>query len=482
MKNYPTPVLYVIGIFLCAIATFMLIPVLYDVATGNNDILEFVAAAVITLMTGGTLILVFKPDHFNMKPKQVFLLTTLCWFSVCAFAALPLWLKLPISYTDAFFETMSGITTTGSTVLTGLDNMTTSVLIWRSLLQWFGGIGFIVMAVAILPFLKVGGMRLFQSESSDRSEKSLPRSGSIAKSIVAIYLIMTGVCACLYFLGGMSGFEAINHSMTTVSTGGYSTSDRSMGLFENPLIICTSTLFMILASLPFVLYVRFIQGNTNSIYKDSQVKAFISFLIIIWLILTCWLYLHSNYSYLQAFLLVSFNTTSTITTTGFAHGDYTSWGGFSNLIFFFLLFVGGCSGSTTGGIKIFRFQIGSQLLKILLKQLAHPRACFVQTYNGQKINSEILRSWIGFNFFFILLIVFISLLLSLYGLDPITSLTGAITAVANVGPGLGSQIGPSGNFSALPDTAKWVLSIGMLFGRLEVITVLVLLTPSFWKS
>lgn len=410
------------------------------------------------------------------------MITTLCWLAVSGFAALPLWFKLPISYTDAFFETMSGITTTGSTILTGLDRLAHSVLIWRSLLQWFGGIGFIVVAVAVLPQLKVGGMRLFQSESSDWSEKTLPRSGAIAKRIIGTYLLMTATCAYLYLLGGMTMFEAINHAMTTVSTGGYSTSDASMGFFTSQLVIWTSTTFMILASLPFTLFVRCMRGEYQSLHKDIQVQAFVILLVVIWLILSLWLWNNSHYSFWQALTLVSFNITSTVSTTGYAYGDYTLWGGFAKLMFFFLLCVGGCSGSTAGGIKIFRFQIGSKLLHIQLKHLIHPKACLVQNYNGQKITDDILRSLIGFSFFFILLIVVMSLLLTLCGLDPITSVSGATTAVANVGPGLGKIIGPAGNFSSLPDGAKWILSAGMLLGRLEVITVLVLFTPIFWKD
>ena len=475
-------VLYVIGLFLTALAKFMLIPVLYDLVTGHTELWGFVYTAGITALCGLALSINFKPANFNMKPRHAFVLTTLSWLAVSSFAALPFWFKLPISYTDAFFETMSGITTTGSTVLTGLDYMDKSVLLWRSLLQWFGGIGFIVMAVAVLPFLQVGGMRLFQSESSDWSEKALPRSGSIAKRIVLVYLLMTTLCAYLYFLGGMTVFEAINHAMSTVSTGGYSTSDASMGYFHNPFIIWASTFFMILASLPFVLFVRGLRGDIGCLYKDTQVQAFVGFLVIVWLVLGVWLCLHSDYSLFESLTLVSFNTTSVVTTTGYACGDYSMWGGFSTIAFFFLLFVGGCSGSTAGGIKIFRFQIGSKLLHIQLKQLLHPRACFVQTYNGQQISSEILRSLIGFTFFFVLLIALMSLLLALCGLDPITSITGATTAVANVGPGLGEMIGPAGNFSAVPETAKWILSAGMLLGRLEVITVLVLFTPAFWRG
>jgi len=476
------PVLYVIGLFLRTLAVFMLVPVIYDLLTGHVDIWAFVMAAIITAFTGMTLTISCKPEQFNMRPKQVFVLTTICWLAVSGFAALPLWFKLPINYTDAFFETMSGITTTGSTILTGLDRLDHSVLIWRSLLQWFGGIGFIVVAVAVLPQLKVGGMRLFQSESSDWSEKALPRSGAIAKRIIVAYLIMTAACAYLYILGGMNAFEAINHSMTTVSTGGYATSDASMGHFKGPLIIWTSTAFMILASLPFTLFVRCTRGEFHSLYNDVQVQAFVVFLGVIWLILSLWLWDNSRYTLWQSVTLVSFNTTSTVSTTGYAYGDYTLWGGFANLMFFFLLSVGGCSGSTAGGIKIFRFQIGGKLLNIQLKHLVHPKACFVQNYNNQKISDEILRSLIGFGFFFILLIAVMSLLLALCGLDPITSVSGATTAVANVGPGLGKIIGPAGNFSSLPDIAKWILSAGMLLGRLEVITVLVLFTPAFWKD
>ncbi len=474
--------LYVIGLFLSTLSVCMLIPVMYDLLTRNVEIWEFVTAAIITAITGVILITSCKQEHFNIRPKQVFMITTLCWLAVSGFAALPLWFKLPISYTDAFFETMSGITTTGSTILTGLDRLTHSVLIWRSLLQWFGGIGFIVVAVAVLPQLKVGGMRLFQSESSDWSEKTLPRSGAIAKRIIGTYLLMTATCAYLYLLGGMTMFEAINHAMTTVSTGGYSTSDASMGFFTSQLVIWTSTTFMILASLPFTLFVRCMRGEYHSLHKDIQVQAFVILLVVIWLILSLWLWNNSHYSFWQALTLVSFNTTSTVSTTGYAYGDYTLWGGFAKLMFFFLLCVGGCSGSTAGGIKIFRFQIGSRLLHIQLKHLIHPKACLVQNYNGQKITDDILRSLIGFSFFFILLIVVMSLLLTLCGLDPITSVSGATTAVANVGPGLGKIIGPAGNFSSLPDGAKWILSAGMLLGRLEVITVLVLFTPIFWKD
>ena len=477
-----SPVLYVIGLVLTALAKLMLLPVFYVLLAGETEIWSFIEAAAITAFTGITLTLFFRTKEFQLKSRQIFLITNCCWLTLSLFAALPLWIKLDICYVDAFFETISGVTTTGSTVLTGLDDMDQDILLWRSILQWIGGIGFIVTAVAILPFLKVGGMRLFQSESSDWSEKAMPRSGSIAKGVVGIYCGLTAFCAYLYFLGGMTGFEAINHAMTTLSTGGYSTSDSSMGHFDSYFIFWVGTVFMTLGGMPFVLFVRCCKGDLACLYKDIQAQAFLIFLALLWIGFSLWLWLESDYSYWKSLTLVAFNTTSTITTTGYALGDYTLWGGFSIVMFFFLTFIGGCSGSTAGGIKIFRFQICSRLLHIQLKQLVHPRGCFVQTYNGQPINSDILRSLVGFCFFFALLITAMTLLLSLCGLDPITSLSGAATAVANVGPGLGEIIGPAGNFSTLPNNAKWVLSFGMLMGRLEVITVLVLFTPAFWRG
>lgn len=475
------PIFFVIGLLLITLALLMVFPALVSLSCDEPGAHEFFTAALVSLIAGIVLTLFGRSPHFNLHPRDAFLLTTCSWVTLCAVGALPLLLIEHISYTDAFFETMSGITTTGSTVLSNLDQHPKAVLFWRSLLQWLGGIGFIVMAVALLPFLKIGGMRLFQSESSDWSDKAMPRSGSIAKRICLIYIALTALCSLLYHLEGMNLFEAINHGMTTVSTGGFSTSDSSMAHFTNPAIHWTGTLFMLLGGLPFVLYVKFLRGDRQALFQDTQVRFFIGLMLFIWAVFTLWLYLHSDYSLFQALTRVAFNTSSVITTTGFALGDYTLWGSFAVSCFFFLTFVGGCSGSTAGGLKIFRLQIALQLLRLQLRQLAHPKAFFCQTYNGQEISTDILRSLIGFSFFYLILIAVLTQALTLTGLDSISALTGAATAVANVGPGFGDIIGPAGNFSSLADTAKWLLCIGMLMGRLEVVTVLVLLSPSFWR-
>jgi trk system potassium uptake protein TrkH len=349
------------------------------------------------------------------------------------------------------------------------------------MLHWLGGIGFIGMAVAILPLLRVGGMRLFQTESSDWSEKVTPRSHVAAKYILLLYLGLTGVGTLALWLAGMTPFEAINHAMSLISTGGFSTSDSSLGHWEQPAIHWVAVVIMILGSLPFTLYVATCRGNRRALIRDHQVRGFIGFLLVTSLAVGTWLYFHSDYGWWDAFRIVAVNVTSVVTTTGIAVGDYTLWGSFAVLLFFYLTFVGGCSGSTAGGLKIFRFQVAAALLVSSLKQLIHPRAVIQKKYNGHPIDEEIVRSLLTFSFFFTITIAAIALGLALIGLDWITALSGAATAVCNVGPGLGTIIGPAGNFSSLPDAAKWLLTVGMLLGRLEILTVLVLVTPVFWR-
>jgi trk system potassium uptake protein TrkH len=349
------------------------------------------------------------------------------------------------------------------------------------MLHWLGGIGFIGMAVAILPLLRVGGMRLFQTESSDWGEKVMPRSHMVAKFIVLVYIGFTLIGWLAFWLAGMTPFDAINHSMAAISTGGFSTSDASLANWKQPAVHWVAVAVMILGSLPFTLLVATSRGNRTALLRDHQVHGFIGFLVISWLLVGTWLWANSDNAWLDAVRIVAVNITSVVTTTGFALGDYTLWGSFSVMLFFYLTFIGGCSGSTAGGLKIFRFQVAWQLLKANLQQLVHPRAVIKQQYNGHNLDDDIVRSLITFSFFFTTTIAVIALGLCLLGLDWVTALTGAATAVCNVGPGLGPIIGPAGNFSTLPDSAKWLLTIGMLLGRLEILTVLVLFTPAFWK-
>ncbi|MFP6848774.1 MAG: TrkH family potassium uptake protein [Pseudomonas sp.] len=473
---------FILGIFLITLAVSMLIPMLTLLLySRTDDINAFLWSSLATAIAGLAMVIPGRPTDAQLRPRDMYLLTTCSWLIVCIFAALPMVLTQHISYTDAFFETMSGVTTTGSTVLAGLDHASPGLLIWRSMLQWLGGIGFIGMAVAILPLLRVGGMRLFQTESSDWGEKVMPRSHMAAKYILFIYLSLTLSGFLGFWFAGMSPFDAINHAMTSISTGGYSTSDASLANWSQPAVHWVAVVLMISGGLPFTLYVATLRGNRKALLKDHQVRGFLGFLLATWLIFGTWLWLHSENSWLDAFRIVAVNVTSVVTTTGFALGDYTTWGSFAVLLFFYLTFVGGCSGSTAGGLKIFRFQVAYVLLKANLQQLVHPRAVIKQQYNNHNLDEEIVRSLITFSFFFAITIGVIALGLALIGLDWVTALTGAATAVCNVGPGLGPTIGPAGNFASLPDSAKWLLALGMLLGRLEILTVLVLATRAFWR-
>ncbi|MCZ4321816.1 TrkH family potassium uptake protein [Pseudomonas anguilliseptica] len=473
---------FILGIFLITLAVSMLIPMLTLLLYSRTDDLNaFLWSSLVTAAAGIAMVIPGRPKDAQLRPRDMYLLTTGSWLVVCIFAALPMVLIHHISYTDAFFETMSGVTTTGSTVLAGLDHASPGLLIWRSMLQWLGGIGFIGMAVAILPLLRVGGMRLFQTESSDWGEKVMPRSHMAAKYILFIYLSLTLSGFLGFWLAGMTPFDAINHAMTSISTGGYSTSDSSLANWSQPAVHWVAVVLMIFGGLPFTLYVATLRGNRKALLKDHQVRGFLGFLLATWLVFGTWLWLHSDNSWLDAFRIVAVNVTSVVTTTGYALGDYSTWGSFAVLLFFYLTFVGGCSGSTSGGLKIFRFQVAYVLLRANLQQLVHPRAVIKQQYNNHNLDEEIVRSLITFSFFFTITIGVIALGLTLLGLDWVTALTGAATAVCNVGPGLGPIIGPAGNFSSLPDAAKWLLTIGMLLGRLEILTVLVLVTRAFWR-
>ncbi len=473
---------FILGIFLITLAASMVIPLLtLLIYERSDDLSAFLWSSLITLVAGLALVIPGRPENAQLRPRDMYLLTTGSWLVVCIFAALPMVLIHHISYTDAFFETMSGVTTTGSTVLVGLDRASPGLLIWRSMLQWLGGIGFIGMAVAILPLLRVGGMRLFQTESSDWGEKVMPRSHMAAKYILLIYLGLTLFGFLALWGAGMTPFDAINHAMTAISTGGYSTSDSSLGNWQQPAVHWVAVLLMISGGLPFTLYVATMRGNRRALFKDHQVRGFLGFLLLTWLVFGTWLWHNSDHAWPDAVRIVAVNVTSVVTTSGYALGDYSTWGSFAVLLFFYLTFIGGCSGSTSGGLKIFRFQVAYVLLKANLQQLVHPRAVIKQQYNNHTLDEEIVRSLITFSFFFAITIGVIALGLSLLGLDWITALTGAATAVCNVGPGLGPIIGPAGNFSTLPDAAKWLLTLGMLLGRLEILTVLVVITPAFWK-
>lgn len=477
------PVLTVIGMLLAILGAAMVIPVIFDVASHNSDWQVFAFSSILTLFVGITLFIATREKHTDLSIKEAFLLTTLSWLFVAVFGAVPFALSsLHMTYADAFFESMSGLTTTGSTVLSNLDHSPRGILIWRALLQWLGGIGVVVMAISVLPMLQIGGMQLFKAEGFDTPEKILPRATQMSAALSVIYILLTIACFIGYELAGMSVFDGIVHAMTTISTGGYSTHDLSIGYFNSVAVEVNCTLFMIAGSIPFLLYVKGYQAGLVSVFKDQQVKGFLIAVVLFSFILALQNSISNHQSFSTSFRYSSFNIVSVITGTGYASIDYTLWGSFAAVFMFVVMFIGGCSGSTSCGIKIFRFQVIFAAIEYRVKTLIYPHAVFSMKYNGRQISSKITSSVMAYLFFFVISFFAISLGLELMGIDVVTAMSAAGTCLANVGPGIGKIVGPAGNFVTLPESAKWLLSFAMLLGRLEFFAVFVLLVPAFWRA
>ena len=479
MSNYKT-VFFTLGILQIILGIFMLIPIFVQFFFNEIDS-SFFSASIITIIFG-TLFFLSNLDHDKkLNLQQAFLLTALSWLSIAIFGSLPLiFSEVNFSFTNAFFESMSGITTTGSTIIPNLEEMPKAILLWRAILQWLGGIGIIVMAITLMPIMNVGGMQLFKISNSDSSEKILPKSKEIALRLIYIYSGLTTLCAISYKILGMNTFDSITHSMTTIATGGFSNYNESIGFFNSFSIEISAMIFIILGSLPFIAYIKFLNGNRRIFFSDIQIRTFLKIILISILILSIYLFLDKS-SELN-FRTVLFNVISILTGTGYVNAQFDNWGGFPLIIFIGLMFIGGCAGSTTCGIKIFRFQILYSFVLNQLKKIIYPKGIFVLKYNQSPVDDKFTASIISFIYMYLVIFFVITALLSLTGLDFITSISGAATSISNVGPGLGSTIGPNGNFSSLPDISKWILSFGMILGRLELFAILVLFLPSFWRN
>jgi len=482
MNNYKT-VFFAIGVLLIILGLSMLIPFFVQIIYDEKNS-TFLSSASITSFIGILLVLTNLEENRRLNLQQAFLLTTLSWLSIAIFGSLPfLQSSLNLSIVDSFFESMSGITTTGSTIITNLEAAPKGILVWRSILQWLGGIGVIVMAITILPLLNIGGMQLFRMEGSDTAEKILPKAREVTLVISIIYMTLTLACGLAYWLCGMNIFDSIAHSMTTIATGGFSTYSSSIGHFQNPKIETVSIIFIILGSIPFFVYLKFIKGDKKIFFKDVQIKGLIYILIISILFMFLYLLISNNeLNFLDNIRISAFNVVSILSGTGYVTDDFSLWGKFPLVFFLFLMFIGGCAGSTTCGIKIFRFQILGHFILNQIKKLVYPHAIFPIKYNNKKISDTFIYSIIAFVFLYFFIFFILSAALSLNGLDFVSAISGAATAISNVGPGLGDIIGPDGNFHSLPNFSKLSLSLGMLLGRLELFAVLVLFFPSFWKN
>jgi len=461
----------------------MLFPALIDGLYGSQNYRVFILSSLITSLTGFVLILSVWGKEQQLGLREAFLLTTLTWVLIAIFSSIPIYISdSGLNFTDSFFESMSGITTTGATVIENLEIQSKGILIWRALLQWLGGIGIIVMAVAVLPMLQVGGMQLFRLESSDNAEKILPRATQLAGSLVLLYVIITMACALAYNIGGMGLFDSLAHALTTISTGGFSTHTDSFAYFSNSNLEYMAVIFMILGSLPFVLYLQFVRGKVSSLFMDSQVIAF--FIILLVSVILCILYIQYNTGMVGSELIRKslFNVTSILTGTGYVSADYMQWGPFIISLFFILMLIGGCAGSTSCGLKVFRVQILYKQVIIQTKKIAFPDAVFVTLYNGKEIPDSVSKAVTSFFLLFIISFVIIGLVLSLSGLDLITAFSAAASAISNVGPGLGTVVGPTETYSSIDSMSKWILSFAMLLGRLEILTVMVIFTSYFWRQ
>ncbi|QRG07434.1 TrkH family potassium uptake protein [Xanthobacter dioxanivorans] len=476
------PVAATLGILLSILGVAMLAPAVVDFASRSGGQGAFVGASAITIFVGVLLWMTGRGAAARkLDLRQAFLLTSSVWLVLSVFAALPLvWGPSQLSFTAAMFESMSGLTTTGASVMSGLDSMSPGILLWRALLHWFGGIGIIAIAIAVLPVLSIGGMQLFRTESSDRSEKFLPRAGAIAKRLLVVYLALTAVCAMAYLAAGLGPFDAATIAMSTLSSGGFANSDQSITVFANPAVDYVAIGFMLLAALPFPLYVRAMSGDLRRLFTNPEVRLFLAIVAVFTLLSFVQQSTQGIASGETALRWALFTVASLISTTGFMAVDYTNWGATSDALFFVLMFIGGCTGSTSGGLKALRLAITAKAIRQHLKRISFRTGVFPLRYGGAPVTDDVVSSVLSFVFLYLLAFFLVGVGLNMMGLDLRTAFSAAIACLANVGPGLGPVVGPASNYGGLPDPALWLLTAAMMLGRLEILTVLVLFLPRFW--
>ena len=481
MSNYKT-VFFTLGVLLIVLGFSMLVPITIQLIY-NEFNSTFIISSIITI-TFGILFFLANIDHNrSLNTQQAFLLTALSWIGVAIFGSIPfIFSDLNLSITDSFFESMSGITTTGATIINNLSDTPKAILSWRAILQWLGGIGIIVMAITLMPIMNIGGMQLLKISSGDSSEKILPKTKQISLRLVLIYFSLTLLCSFFYKVCGMNFFDSITHSMTTIATGGFSNYNQSIGFFESAKIEYVSIVFIILGSIPFISYIKFLSGNKKIIFKDEQIKLFFKLIFFSILILFIYLAIVNKSIFEIQLRSIIFNVVSILTGTGYVTKEFDQWGNFPLIFFLLLMFIGGCAGSTTCGIKVLRVHMLYFFLKNQLLKIIYPRAIINLKYNNDIVQDKLIASIISFIYLYIIIFFLISALLTLTGLNFITAVSGAASSISNVGPGLGNEIGPNSNYANLPAVSKWILSTGMILGRLEIFAILVIFLPSFWRN
>ena len=474
---------FVIGNLLVFFSIYSLVPGLYDYFLNGSDWVVFFVISIVCFFTGLNISFTFKKKNQDVEILSAFLLTLISWLILTIIAAIPFYSGSPqLSFIDSFFESMSGLTTTGATIIQDLDNTAKSILLWRAMLQWLGGIGIIVIAIAIFPILKIGGMQLFQTEFSSKNEKVLPRTTQIATAIGLIYLLLTVLCSFFLYSTGLSIFDSLAHGMTIIATGGFSTKNMSIGFFDSISTEIVVMIFMIISSLPFILIFQSLRKGNSEFFNNSQVQFFLALIVLVIIFVMIWLQKNYEVDYLESLRIASFSVISIATGSGFSTYDFSLWGTFTTTLFLFIMLIGGCSGSSSCGLKIFRVQILLRSSTTLIKKIIQPRGIFIPTYNSSEISEEILNSVTGYFFLYLLIFGLLTLILSLDGHDLLTCLSGSAASLANVGPGLNEMIGPSGNYSFMSSFSKFFLAFGMLVGRLELFPLLILFSPELWKK
>lgn len=461
----------------------MLIPLPFSFYYSDSQHWAFIISSLITLSFGAIALFLTKKFKEDIRAKEGFAIVTFSWILFAALGSLPFFISGSIqSYTDAFFETMSGFTTTGASILTDIEILPKSILFWRSFTHWLGGMGIIVLTIAILPFLGIGGMQLFKAEVPGLVvDKLTPRITETAKILWGVYVLFSIVEVFLLMFAGMDLFDSLCHTFGTMATGGFSTKNSSIAHYNSSFIDFIIVFFMIIAGLNFSLHYKMLRGNFQEMFGNVELKFFLLVILISTLIIGSQLFLNHNYSFYDSFRYGLFQVTSIITTTGYVTVDFEKWSTSSNIILLILMFIGGSAGSTAGGLKAIRVILLFKFAYNELKRLLHPNAISLVKYSENIIDEKILLNVSGFFVIYIAITIISILILAASGSDFMTSISAVAATINNVGPGFG-KVGPTDNYAHFPDYIKWLLSFLMMIGRLEIYTVIILLSPIYWKK
>lgn len=475
----------VVGFLIAGASLMMFPPALVSWWYNDGTMKLFLVSAVIVFLIGMLIFLPVRKVRQELRLRDGFLIVTACWLSLALVGALPfILLSQPeISYVDAVFESMSGLTTTGATILTNIEDLPRGILYYRQQLQWLGGLGIVVLAVAILPMLRIGGMQLYRAETPGplKDSKLTPRITETAKALWLLYLGITVLCALAYWLGGMTMFDAVGHAFSTVAIGGMSTHDAGFGWFESPTLEAIATIFMVVAGINFAIhFTSWKRASAQPYFHDPELKVYASLLLGLAVLTTIALYLTGTYGSIgESARYASFQVISIMTTTGYTTADFSIWPGFIPIMLICIAFIGGCAGSTCGGMKVIRVMLLYRQAIREIRRLIHPNAVIPVKIGGRKTSPTVMDAVWGFFFLYVASFVMITIILNGVGVEPVTAYAAAAACLTNLGPGLGDV---SANYAGLNSTAKLILSFAMLMGRLEIFTILVLFTPAFWRD